>query len=182
MLAKHKKPWVFQKMKRLHLWSFHFSKFLVLLFSHGTCHVSRGKKLSTFTVWCPWPWALMELGWFLCCVMPLATCTNGMGLVLPPLHTGPYSGNGCVTKQKVILIVWTQWVLRFRFFVWLFSIAGNFLHACGGNYSVAAARNAWVGNLVCLCVMENRSCIELWMVVGATALKKGLHNWRWKVR
>jgi hypothetical protein len=47
----------------------------------------------------------------------------------------------------------------------------NFLRTCGGNYSIVV-KNAWVGNLVCLCVMENRSCIEQWMVEGTTALKK----------
>ncbi len=40
------------------------------------------------------------------------------------------------------------------------------------TYFITVARNAWVGNLVCLYVMENRSCIEQWMVEGATALKK----------
>ncbi len=33
-------------------------------------------------------------------------------------------------------------------------------------------RVAWVGNLVCLCVMEDRSCAKQWMVEGAIALKK----------
>jgi hypothetical protein len=39
--------------------------------------------------------------------------------------------------------------------------------------SIAAARNAWVGSF-CLCVMENKSCAERWMVEGTTALKKSL--------
>ncbi len=39
-------------------------------------------------------------------------------------------------------------------------MAINFLRACGKNYSIATARNAWVGDLVCLCVMENRSCTK----------------------
>jgi len=38
--------------------------------------------------------------------------------------------------------------------------------------SITVARNAWVGNFVCLCVMENRSCTEQWMVEGVIALKK----------
>jgi hypothetical protein len=59
-----------------------------------------------------------------------------------------------VTGQKVTLIVWTQRVLGFRLFCWLLSIAVNFLRACGENYSIAATRNAWKANLVCLCVME----------------------------
>jgi hypothetical protein len=42
-------------------------------------------------------------------------------------------------------------------FVFLFLVVINFLHANGGNYSVAIARNAWVGSLVCLCVIENKS-------------------------
>jgi hypothetical protein len=62
------------------------------------------------------------------------------------------------------------------FFVLLFSLAVNFLHACGGNMSIVAARNAWVGNFVCLCVMENMSCAEQWMVEGVIASKKGLCN------
>jgi len=60
--------------------------------------------------------------------------------------------------------------------LFLFYLAINFLHACGMNMSIAIARNAWIGNFVCLCVMENRSCVEQWMVEGMTALKKGLHN------
>ncbi len=51
-------------------------------------------------------------------------------------------------------------------------MAINFLCIYGGNYFIDAARNAWVGDLVCLCVMENRSCVERWMVEGATGLKK----------
>ncbi len=44
--------------------------------------------------------------------------------------------------------------------------------------SIIVARSAWVGDLVCLCVMENMSCIERWMVEGMTALKKvcGMHG------
>jgi len=42
--------------------------------------------------------------------------------------------------------------------------------------SIAFARNAWVGNFVYLCVMENMSCVERWMVEGKIALKKGLCN------
>jgi hypothetical protein len=48
--------------------------------------------------------------------------------------------------------------------------------AYGGSYLIVAARNAWEGNLVCLCVMENKICIELWMVKGVVALKRGLRN------
>jgi hypothetical protein len=40
-------------------------------------------------------------------------------------------------------------------------------------YFIAATRNAWVGDLVCLCVMKNnRSCAERWMVERVTTLKK----------
>jgi hypothetical protein len=42
--------------------------------------------------------------------------------------------------------------------------------------SIVVARNAWVGNFVCLCVMENMSCAEQWMVEGVIASKKGLCN------
>jgi hypothetical protein len=42
--------------------------------------------------------------------------------------------------------------------------------------SIVAARNAWVGNFVYLCVMENMSYVERWMVEGETTLKKGVHN------
>jgi hypothetical protein len=52
----------------------------------------------------------------------------------------------------------------------------NFLHAYGRNYFVAIVKNAWVGSLVCLCVIKNRICNELWMVEGATALKRDLRN------
>jgi hypothetical protein len=55
-------------------------------------------------------------------------------------------------------------------------MALNFLHAYDENYFIVVAKNAWVGNLVCLCVMENRMCIEPWMVEGAIALKRGLRN------
>jgi hypothetical protein len=88
-----------------------------------------------------------------------------------------HGGNGRnVAEQKVILKVWTQQVLRFHFFVWLLLIAINFLRACDKNYSIAATRNAWVANLACLCVIENRSYVKRWMVEGATTLKKGLRN------
>jgi hypothetical protein len=48
------------------------------------------------------------------------------------------------------------------------------------TYSITTARNAWVGDFVCLCVMENRSCAEQWMVEGLIALKKvcGMDNRR----
>jgi hypothetical protein len=55
-------------------------------------------------------------------------------------------------------------------------MAVNFLHANNGNYFIDAAKNAWVGNFVCLCVMEKMICIELWMVEGVIALKRGLRN------
>jgi len=88
-----------------------------------------------------------------------------------------HGGNGRnVTEQKVTLKVWTQQVLRFHFFVWLLLIAINFLHACDKNYSIATTRNAWVANLACLCVIENKSYVKRWMVEGATTLKKGLRN------
>jgi len=35
--------------------------------------------------------------------MPLATGTNGIGPVLAPPKTGPYSGNGCTKTLLVIL-------------------------------------------------------------------------------
>jgi hypothetical protein len=62
--------------------------------------------------------------------------------------------------------------LRFCFFVLLFSLAITFLHSCNGNMSITAARNAWVGYSICLCVMEDKSCIVQWMVEEAIALKK----------
>jgi hypothetical protein len=42
--------------------------------------------------------------------------------------------------------------------------------------SIAIARNAWVNNFVCLCVMENMSYAESWMVEVVIALKEGLRN------
>jgi hypothetical protein len=48
----------------------------------------------------------------------------------------------------------------------------NFLRACNENLSISTARNACVGDLVCLCVMENKVCVEQWILEGATALKK----------
>jgi hypothetical protein len=38
-----------------------------------------------------------------------------------------------VSGQKVTLIVWTQRVLRFRLFVWLLSMAVNFMCTCSIN-------------------------------------------------
>jgi len=48
------------------------------------------------------------------------------------------------------------------------------------THSISTARNAWVGDLVCLCVMEDRSCVKQWMVEGTIALKKvcGMDNRR----
>jgi len=40
------------------------------------------------------------------------------------------------------------------------------------TYSIYVIRNAWLGDLVCLCVMEDKSCAKQWLVEGATALKK----------
>ncbi len=67
---------------------------------------------------------------------------------------------------------------RFKvsFFVLLFSLAVNFLHACGGNMSIAGTRNAWVDNFVCLCVLKNKSCAKQWMVEETTTLIKGFCN------
>ncbi len=55
----------------------------------------------------------------------------------------------------------------------MFLVAINFLHANGENYSVAVARNAWVGSLVCLCYGE-QICTKLWMVEGVATLNGGL--------
>jgi hypothetical protein len=55
-------------------------------------------------------------------------------------------------------------------------MAFNFLHAYDENYFVVVVKNAWVGNLVCLCVMENKIYIEPWMVEGVVTLKRGLCN------
>jgi hypothetical protein len=41
-----------------------------------------------------------------------------------------------------------------------------------GILSTIVARNAWINNYVCLCVMEAKSCVEQWMVEEATTLKK----------
>jgi hypothetical protein len=38
--------------------------------------------------------------------------------------------------------------------------------------SITIARNAWVGNSICLCVMEDRFYVERWMMEEAIALKK----------
>jgi len=51
-------------------------------------------------------------------------------------------------------------------------MAVNFCVLGAKTHSISIGRNAWVGDLVCLCVMEDMSCIEQWMVEGATALKK----------
>jgi hypothetical protein len=51
-------------------------------------------------------------------------------------------------------------------------MAVNFCAFVVDTHSISAARNAWVGKLVCLCVMEDRSCVEQWMVEEATALMK----------
>jgi len=47
-------------------------------------------------------------------------------------------------------------------FVLLFSLAVTFLHSCSGNFSITAARNAWVGYYVCLCygVQESRDAMD----------------------
>jgi len=65
--------------------------------------------------------------------------------------------------------------MSFYGFVFLFLVVVNFLHANGGNYSVATTRNAWVGSLVCLCYQE-QIYTKLWMVEGAVALNGGLHS------
>ncbi len=51
-------------------------------------------------------------------------------------------------------------------------MAVNFCTFVMDTHSISTASNAWAGNLVCLCVMEDRSCIEQWMVEGVIALIK----------
>jgi hypothetical protein len=51
-------------------------------------------------------------------------------------------------------------------------MAVNFCAFAAYTHSISAARNAWFGDFVCLCVMEDRSCAKQWMVEGATALMK----------
>jgi hypothetical protein len=48
----------------------------------------------------------------------------------------------------------------------------NFCVLVVETYSIYVIRNAWLGDLVCLCVMEDKSCAEQWLVEGVTALKK----------
>jgi hypothetical protein len=48
----------------------------------------------------------------------------------------------------------------------------NFCVLAADTHFISFARNTWVGDLVCLCVMEDRSCSKKWMVEGANALKK----------
>jgi hypothetical protein len=48
----------------------------------------------------------------------------------------------------------------------------NFCAFVADNHSIFYARNAWVGDLVYLCVMEDRSHAKQWMVEGDTALMK----------
>jgi hypothetical protein len=40
------------------------------------------------------------------------------------------------------------------------------------THFIFGTRNAWVGDLIYLCVMEDRKCAVKWMAEGATALKK----------
>jgi hypothetical protein len=56
----------------------------------------------------------------------------------------------------------------------------TFWRACNGNYSIAAARNAWVGDLVCLCYGEQ----ELRRAMdggGSNCIEEGLRNRQWEV-
>ncbi len=75
-------------------------------------------------------------------------------------------------RQKVILIGVNTMDFKAFFLClncqWLLT----FYVLAAETYSITATRNAWVGDLVCLYVMENRNCIEQWMAEGATALKK----------
>jgi hypothetical protein len=48
----------------------------------------------------------------------------------------------------------------------------NFCKLAVDIHYIFVARNAWVCDLVCLCVMEDTSCAEKWMVEGVIALKK----------
>jgi hypothetical protein len=47
-------------------------------------------------------------------------------------------------------------------------MAINFYTFMVETHSISTTRNAWVGDLVCLCVMEDMSYIKQWMVEGAT--------------
>jgi hypothetical protein len=48
----------------------------------------------------------------------------------------------------------------------------NFCAFAADIHSISIARNTWDGNLVSLCVMEDKSCAEQWMVGRAFALMK----------
>jgi hypothetical protein len=65
-----------------------------------------------------------------------------------------------------------QQILGFHLFVLLLLMVVNFCAFIADIHSISTARNAWVGDLVCLCVMEDRSYAEQWMVEGATTLMK----------
>jgi hypothetical protein len=85
-----------------------------------------------------------------------------------------------VTGQKVTPIGVTAIGFRVLSFLLLLSMAVNFCTLSTKIHFISATRNAWVGDLVCLCVMEDRSCAEQWMVEGVTPLKKvcGIDGWR----
>ncbi len=60
-------------------------------------------------------------------------------------------------------------------------MAVNFLHANGGNYSVAAIitisrKFVSIGRKSCLFVCYEEQISKLWMVEGAAALNGSLHN------
>ncbi len=51
-------------------------------------------------------------------------------------------------------------------------MAVNFCMLATNTHFIFGTRNAWVGDLIYLCVMEDRKCAVKWMAEGATALKK----------
>ncbi len=65
-------------------------------------------------------------------------------------------------------------------FVLLFSLAVTFLHSYGGNFSITAARNTWVGYSICLCVMEVKSCTTRLDGGGSNYIEESLRNERRK--
>jgi hypothetical protein len=48
----------------------------------------------------------------------------------------------------------------------------NFWALAAKTHYIFVARNAWVSDLVCLCVMEDMNCAKQWMVERTSALKK----------
>jgi hypothetical protein len=77
-----------------------------------------------------------------------------------------------LTRQKIIIIDVNAIDFRVSSFCLIIVNGHQLLRTCDRYSFYFYYKDSWVGDLVCLCVIEDRNCAKKWMVEGAIALKK----------